>query len=151
MTALIRRLICGTAGALLVVALLLPWNDIHDVDRVAWGLWKLTFPLCAALAVCALTTAITGGQIGLNRPDVSIIGATDGLGVITTATLAWLLFYSLPPHAIRQPALILALISAAAAAFAAADYRPLRGAPWFPKMVDRSGENLPPRRLSESQ
>ncbi|MDX1876064.1 hypothetical protein SBI67_28425 [Mycolicibacterium sp. 120266] len=151
MTALIRRLICGTAGALLVVALLLPWNDIQDVDRAAWGLWKLTFPLCVALAACALTTAITGGRIGLNRPDVSIIGATDGLGVITTVTLVWLLFYSLPAHAMHQPALVLALIAAAAAAFGAADYRPLRGAPWFPKMVDHSGGNLTPRRLSESR
>ncbi len=46
-------------------------------------------------------------------------------------TLAWLLFYDFPAHASRQPALILALMSAAAAAFAAADYRPLRGAPYF--------------------
>ncbi|GAS95578.1 lysylphosphatidylglycerol synthetase [Mycolicibacterium canariasense] len=151
MTALLRRLICGAAGALMVVALLLPWNEIQDADRVAWGLWKLTFPLCVAVAGCALTSAITGGQIGLNRPDVSIIGATDGLGVITTVTLGWLLFYTLPANAVRQPALILAFISAAAAAFAAADYRPLRGAPWFPKMVDQRGSNRAPRSLSGSR
>lgn len=97
----------------MVVALFLPWAEIQDADRVAWGLWKLTFPLCVALAGCALTTAITGGQIGLNRPDVSIIGSTDGLGVITTVTLAWLLFY--------------------------ADYGPLRGAPLFPRLDDERG------------
>lgn len=136
MTTLLRRLICGVAGALMIVALLLPWTAVQDADRVAWGLWKLTFPLCVALAVCALTTAITGGQIGLNRPDVSIIGTTDGLGVITTVTLAWLLFYDLPADASTQPALILALASAAVAALAAADYRPLRGAPLFPRMAE---------------
>jgi cobalamin synthase len=139
MTTLLRRLLCGTAGVAMVVALLLPWTAVQDADRVAWGLWKLTFPLCVTLAVCALTTAITGGRIGLNRPDVSIVGATDGLGVITTATLAWLLFYSLPAHASLQPALILALVCAAVAALAAADYRPLRGAPLFPRLVDERG------------
>lgn len=143
MTKLLRRLVCGAAGTLMVVALFLPWADVQDADRVAWGLWKLTFPLCIALAGCALTTAITGGQIGLNRPDVSIIGATDGLGVITTMTLVWLLLYGLPEHASRQPALVLATISAAVSAFAAADYRPLRGAPLFPRMVDqRCGDHL---------
>ncbi|CDP82212.1 MULTISPECIES: hypothetical protein [Mycolicibacterium] len=151
MTVLLRRLVCGTAGALMIGALLLPWNQIEDADCLTWGLWKFTFPLCVALAACALTTAITGGQIGLNRPDVSIIGATDGLGVITTVTLAWLLFYDFPAHASHQPALILALISAAAAAFAAADYRPLRGAPLFPRMVDERGSNHRDRGLSESR
>ncbi|QNJ90110.1 hypothetical protein HZU40_17585 [Mycolicibacterium fluoranthenivorans] len=136
MTTLLRRVVCGIAGALMIVALFLPWAQVQDADHIAWGLWKLTFPLCVGLAGCALTTAITGGQIGLNRPDVSIIGATDGLGVITTVTLAWLLFYDFPAHASPQPALILALVSAAAAAFAAADYGPLRGAPLFPRLVD---------------
>ena len=152
MTTLLRRLICGVAGALMIVALLLPWTALQDADRVAWGLWKLTFPLCAALAVCALTTAITGGQIGLNRPDVSIIGATDGLGVITTITLVWLLFFDLPADASVQPALILALASAAVAALAAADYRPLRGAPLFPRMIDeRSREGVGLRVPEESR
>lgn len=141
MTTLLRRLICGAAGASMLVALLLPWVALQDADRVAWGLWKLTFPLCVALAVCALTTAITGGRIGLNRPDVSIVGATDGLGVITTVTLAWLLFYDLPTDASLQPAVILALASAAVAAFAAADYRPLRGAPLFPRMVEEDAHS----------
>ncbi|WP_139335068.1 hypothetical protein [Mycobacterium sp. GA-1841] len=151
MTVLLRRLVCGAAGALMVVALFLPWDQAQDADRITWGLWKLTFPLCVALAACALTTAITGGQIGLNRPDVSIIGATDGLGVITTVTLAWLLFYDLPSPAGRQPALVLALISAAVAAFAAADYRPLRGAPLFPRLVDECGSSHRSRSLSESR
>ncbi|MBB3602039.1 hypothetical protein FHT40_001672 [Mycolicibacterium sp. BK556] len=150
MTTLIRRLVCGASGAAIVIALFLPWAQLQDDDRIAWGLWKLTFPLCVALAVCALTTAFTGGRIGLNRPDVSIVGATDGLGVITTMTLAWLLFYDFPAQASSQPALILALISAAAAALAAADYGPLRGAPLFPRLGDERGGDDRSRILSES-
>lgn len=75
MTKLLRRLVCGAAGASMVVALFLPWAQVHDADRSGWELWKLTIPLCVVVAMCALTTAVTGGQIGLNRPDVSIIGA----------------------------------------------------------------------------
>lgn len=150
MTTVLRRLVCGAAGALMIVALLLPWTKVQDADRFAWVLWKLTFPLCVALAVCALATAFTGGQIGLNRPDVSIIGATDGLGVITSVTLAWLLFYNFPAHASSQPAVILALISAAAAALAAADYSPLRGAPLFPRIVNEGSNSHRSRSFSES-
>ena len=148
MTKLLRRLVCGASGALMIVALLLPWGPVQDADGIAWGLWKLTFPLCSTLAICALTTAITGGRIGLNRPDVSIIGATDGLGVMTSVTLAWLLLNVFPAHTNRPPALVLALISATAAAFAAADYRPLRGAPLFPRVDDERGNDHRSRKLS---
>jgi hypothetical protein len=117
--------------------LFLPWAGVHGADRSAWELWKVTFPLCVVVAVCALITAITGGQFGLMRPDVSIIGATGVFGVITAVTLIWLLAYDFPDHATRQPGLILALISSAAASFAAADYRPLRGAILFPRVAAR--------------
>ena len=45
--------------------------------------------------------------------------------------LAWLIF-DFPEHATREPGVFVALISAGVTAFAVADYRPLRGAPWFP-------------------
>lgn len=35
MTALPRRLVCGTAGALMVVALLLPWAQVQAADHAA--------------------------------------------------------------------------------------------------------------------
>ncbi|BBZ11163.1 hypothetical protein [Mycobacterium branderi] len=149
MTTLLRRLVCGAAGAAMIVALFLPWAGVQGADRGGWELWKLTIPLCVVVAVCALTTAITGGQFGLMRQDVSIIGATDILGVATTLTLAWLLLYDFRGHA-SQPALILALISAAAAAFAAADYRPLRGAPLFPRMADQRDSSHRSHSLSET-
>jgi hypothetical protein len=46
--------------------------------------------------------------------------------------LAWLILFDFPEHAAREPGIFGALISAATTAFAVADYRPLRGAPWFP-------------------
>lgn len=150
MTTLLRRLVCGAAGASMIVALFLPWASVQGADRSAWELWRVTFPLCAIVAVCALTTAITGGRFGLFRPDVSIIGATDILSVATTVTLAWVLAYDFPAHASRQPGLILALISAAAAAFAVADYRPLRGAPMFARVVDHRSSSHRSERRSES-
>ncbi|HEX7321765.1 MAG TPA: hypothetical protein VF299_02350 [Mycobacterium sp.] len=133
MTTLLRRSVDGVGGALMIVALFLPWTDAR---ATGWDLWRVTFPLCVTVAVCALATAITGGKFGLMRPDVSIIGAADVFGVITTVTLALLLAYDCPEHACRQPGLILALISAAVVACASADYRPLRGAPWFARVVD---------------
>ncbi|HEU0192526.1 MAG TPA: hypothetical protein VFR17_14855 [Mycobacterium sp.] len=133
MTALLRRSADGLAGASMIVALFLPWTDAHGAG---WDLWRVSFPLCVTVALCALATAATGGHVGLMRPDVSIIGAADVFGVITTVTLALLLAYDFPQHPGRQPGLILALISAAVVAFASADYRPLRGAPLFSRVAD---------------
>jgi hypothetical protein len=78
-----------------------------------------------------IATAITGGQYGVGRPDLSLIAATDLLNTTSMLLLAWLIF-DFPEHATRQPGVFCALISAATTAFAVADYRPLRGAPWFP-------------------
>jgi hypothetical protein len=48
--------------------------------------------------------------------------------------LAWLIPFGFPEQTTRQPGVFGAFISAAMTAFAVADYRPLRGAPWFPSM-----------------
>jgi hypothetical protein len=80
--------------------------------------------------VFGIATAITGGQYGIGRPDVSLIGATDLLNTTAMLLFAWLIA-DFPDHATRQPGVFLALISAAITAFSVADYRPLRGARWF--------------------
>lgn len=151
MTTLLRRPVCGAAGASMIVALLLAWAGVQGGDHTGSEVWTVASPLCVVVAACALTTAVTGGQIGLFRPDVSILGATDILSVATTLTLAWLLIYDLPAHASGQPALILALVSAAAAAFAAADYRPLRGAAMFPRVDQRSRSQRPEHHAEASR
>jgi hypothetical protein len=62
----------------------------------------------------------------------SVIAATDLLNTTAMLLLAWLIRFDFPEHGTRQPGVFGALISAAATAFAVADYRPLRGAPRFP-------------------
>jgi hypothetical protein len=132
-TRMTRRLIVGIAGASLIVALFLPWATLQGTDRTCWQDWTTAAALCAIVAACAVTTAITGGRFGLFRPDLSLIGATDLLSVIATLTLGWLILFGFPQQASRQPGVILALISAAVIAGAVGDYRPLRGAPLFPR------------------
>lgn len=118
----------------MIVALFLPWASLQGTNRTGWQLWAITAALCAVVAACAISTAITGGQFGFFRPDVSLIGATDLLGVVATVTLGWLILFDIPENASRQLGVFLALISAAAIAGAVGDYRPLRGAPLFPQM-----------------
>jgi hypothetical protein len=131
-TPVYRRLIAGLGGASLVLAVFLPWAGVHGVDRTGWEFNKVAAVLFLTAGVLGITTAITGGQYGLGRPDLSIIAATDLLNTTSMLLLAWLIPFDFPEHAARQPGVFGALISAAATAFAVADYRPLRGAPWFP-------------------
>jgi hypothetical protein len=84
-------------------------------------------PLLIA-GVFGIATAINGGQFGAVRPDVSLTGATDWHNVTATLVMAWLIFVDFPEHLTRQPGVFVALISAAATAFAVADYRAMRRA-----------------------
>jgi hypothetical protein len=126
-----RRLIAGVGGALLIASLFLPWVDVAGVHQTGWEFNNVAALYFLIGGVFGITTAITGGQYGVGRPDLSLIGATDLLNTTSLLLFAWLIF-DFPEHATRQPGVFGALISAAATAFAAADYRPLRGAPWFP-------------------
>jgi hypothetical protein len=128
-----QRLIAGFGGALLIASLFLPWADVEGVNDTGWELNTLAAVLFLLAGVFGIATAITGGQYGIGRPDVSLIGATDLLNTTSMLLLVWQIF-DFPEHATRQPGVFCALISAAATAFAVADYRPLRGAPWFAPM-----------------
>jgi hypothetical protein len=48
--------------------------------------------------------------------------------------MGWLLIFDFPAGADREIGAFLALIAAITIAGGAGDYRPLRGAPWFPRM-----------------
>ena len=127
-----RRLIAGVGGASLMVAVFLPWAGVSGVNRTGWEFNTLAAALFVIAGVFGIVTAISGGQYGAGRPDLSLIAATDLLNTTSMLLLAWLIPFDFPDHATRQPGVFLALISATATAFAVADYRPLRGAPWFP-------------------
>jgi hypothetical protein len=131
-TPVYRRLIAGVGGALLIASLFLPWADVEGIHRTGWEFNTVAAVLFLAAGVFGIATAITGGQYGVGRPDLSLIAATDLLNTTSMLLLAWLIPFDFPEHATRQPGVFGALISAAITAFSVADYRPLRGAPWFP-------------------
>jgi hypothetical protein len=126
--------IAGAGGVLLIVSLFLPWAEKGGVSRSGWELWTMADVFFLIAGLCAIAAAITGGRFGLFRPDVTLIGATDLLGVVATVLIGWLLIFDFPAGADREIGAFLALIAAMTIAGGAGDYRPLRGAPWFPRV-----------------
>ena len=125
------RLICGAGGAVLIVSLFLPWASAADVDRTGWEFWTMADVFLLIVGLFAIWAALTGGRFGLFRPDLSLIGAADLLGVLATILVAWLILFDFP-EANREVGVFLALVSAIAVAGGAGDYATLRGAPAFP-------------------
>ena len=128
------HLIAGAGGALLIVSLFLPWADAGGVDVSGWEFSTTTDILFLIVGLFAIATALTGGRIGVMRPDVSLIGATDLLAVILSVLLALLLIADFPDGAGRGIGAFLALVATITIAAGSGDYRPLRGAPWFPRL-----------------
>lgn len=126
------HLTCGLGGTLLIVSLFLPWASAGDVERSGWELWTMADVFLLFVGLAAIGAAITGGRFGLFRPDVSLNGAADLLGVVATILIAWLIVFDFPEGASREIGVFLALISAMAIAGGAADYGTLRGEPLFP-------------------
>jgi hypothetical protein len=119
---------------LLIVSLFLPWAEKGGVSRSGWELWTMADVFFLIAGLCAIAAAITGGRFGLFRPDMSLIAATDLLGLVAIVLTAWLLIFDFPAGADREIGAFLALVAALAIAGGAGDYRPLRGASWFPKV-----------------
>jgi hypothetical protein len=128
------QLIAGASGALLIVSLFLPWASAGGVDRTGWELLTMADVFLLIVGLVAIGTALTGGRIGLFRPDLSLTGAADGLGVVATILIAWLVIFDFPDGAGREVGVYLALVAAIAVAGGAGDYRTLRGAPLFPRI-----------------
>ncbi len=124
--------ICGAGGVGLIVSLFLPWADFGEATTHGWELWTVADGLLLIVGVAAIAMALTGGRFGLFRPDLSLRGAADLLGVVATVLLAWLLLFDFP-DASREIGAYLALASAIAIMGGAGDYATLRGAPAFPR------------------
>src|SRR3954471_3180050 len=127
------RVVSGAGGVLLIVSLFLPWAEVGSASRSGWELWTMSDVFFLITGLCAIGAAISGGRFGVFRPDVSLRGATDLLGIVAIVMLCWLLIFDFPAGADRGIGPFLALIAALAISGGAGDYRPLRGAPWFPK------------------
>jgi hypothetical protein len=129
-----ERLIIGVGGVAMLVSLFLPWAKGGGISETGWEFSTTSDILFAITGVIAIWAAVSGGRIGLFRPDVSLNGAADVLGVVSTVLLVWLVVFDWPEGATRGAGVILALGAAIATMGAAGDYRPLRGAPWFPRL-----------------
>ena len=127
-------LIAGAGGVLLIVSLFLPWAEKGGVSRSGWELLTMADVFFLTAGLCAIAAAITGGRWGVFRPDVTLIGATDLLGVVATVLIGWFLIFDFPAGADRGIGAFLALIATVTIVGGAGDYGPLRGAPWFPRV-----------------
>jgi hypothetical protein len=120
------QLIAGAGGALLIISLFLPWAERGGVSQSGWELWTMADVFLLLAGLTALGAMITGGRIGFFRPDLSLNGATDLLGVVATVLLTWLILFDFPEGASREIGVFLALIAAITIAGGAGDYRMLR-------------------------
>jgi hypothetical protein len=140
------ELVCGAGGILLIVSLFLPWAG----GRNGWELWTMADIFFGIAGGAAILMALTGGRVGVFRPDMSLRAMADLLGVISTLLLAWLLLFDFPAGAGREIGAFLALIGAMAAAGGAGDYSVLRpGASMFPRL-DAGGTGPPPDHRSSA-
>jgi len=131
------RLITGAGGALLLVSLLLPWAGGGKTDQTGFELLTIADVFLLTVGLVAIAAALAWGRFGLFRPDLSLNGAADLLGLVATIAVAWLLLFDFPPGASREIGAFLALLATIAIAGGAGDYSPLRGAPLFPRIGAR--------------
>ena len=124
------RLVIGGGGALLIGSLFMPWAR----GRSGWESLTTADVFFLIVGIVALAAATTGGRLGLFRPDVSLNGAADLLGLVAIVLIAGLAIFDLPAGASRGAGVFVALVASMAIAGAAGDYRVLRGASWFPRL-----------------
>jgi hypothetical protein len=130
------HLIAGAGGALLIVSLFLPWASSEGTSRTGFELLTMADVFLLIAGLVAIGAALTRGRFGVFRPDVSVNGAADLLGVIATILVAYLILFDFPSGASPEVGSFLALVAAIAIAAGAGDYSTLRGAPLFPR-IDR--------------
>jgi hypothetical protein len=126
------RLLAGGGGALLIASLFLPWADFPDgVGRNGWAVLTMSDVFFLIVGLLGIAAAVTGGRFGFFRPDVSLNGATDILGLTAAILLGWLILFDFPSGAGREAGVYLALIAGIAIACGAGDFRVTS---FFPKM-----------------
>jgi hypothetical protein len=128
------QMVAGAGGVLLIVSLFLPWAGVEGADRTGFELLTIADALLVIVGLVAIGAALTWGCFGLFRPDVSVNGAADLLGVVATILLAWFLLFDFPSGASREIGVFLALAATIAIAGGTGDYSVLRGASLFPRI-----------------
>jgi hypothetical protein len=118
------RLLAGAGGALLIASLFLPWADSPDgVSRNGWELLTMSDVYFLIAGLFGIAAAITGGRFGFFRPDVSLNGATDIIGLVAAILLGWLILVDFPSGAGRETGVYLALVAGIAISCGAGDFR----------------------------
>ncbi len=128
------ELLAGVGGVVLIASPFLPWASAGEAERSGWELWTTADVFLLIVGLVAIGTALTGGRFGLFRPDLSLRGAADLLGVVATILIGWLVIFDFPEGASREVGVFVALVAAMAVAGGAGDYSALRGAPVFPRL-----------------
>ena len=120
----IGRLLAGLGGLLLFVSLFLPWaEDPGGATRNGWELSATADVLFVTAGVLGLAAAITGGRFAFFRPDESLNGAADIVGLGAAIVVSWLILFDFPPGAGRDVGVYLALVAGVAIACGAGDFR----------------------------
>lgn len=131
------QIVTGAGGALMIISMFLPWSSANGAEFDGWETWTALDVFFLIVGVVALLAALTGGRIGLFRPDMSLNAAADLLGLVSTVLLLWLLLIEFQEFAEREVGVYVSLIAAIVIACGAADWRIFQGAPAFPRL-DRS-------------
>jgi hypothetical protein len=129
----LARVVAAAGGLLLVAATFLPWGDAGGTTTSGWDLASGVCVLLVLTGAMAVIAAATGGRIGFFRPDLSLNGAADLLGVVSTVVVAWQIL-DLPAGASAAWGIFAALAGAVAVMGVFGDYRSVRGAPAFPPL-----------------
>jgi hypothetical protein len=128
----VGRVLAGVGGVLLIVSLFMPWADgPGGTTRNGWELLTISEVFFLIVGLCGITAGLTGGRFGLFRPDLSMNGTTDILGVVATILLVWLIVFDFPSGAGQGSGVYLALIASVAIASGAGDFRVRE---FFPRM-----------------
>ena len=135
------QMVAGAGGVLLIVSLFLPWASAEGADRTGLELLTMADAFLLIVALVAIGAALTWGRFGLFRPDMSVNGAADLLGVVATILLAWFILFDFPPGASREIGVFLALVATITIAGGTGDYSVLRGAPLFPRIDEGERRN----------
>jgi hypothetical protein len=130
----LARLITGAGGLLMLISLFLGWADVGGVSFSGWETWTALDIFFLFVALFALAAALTGGYIGLFRPDLSLNGAADLLGIVSIVILLWLILVEFQENADKEVGVYIALIAAIAISSGAGDWRVFQGAPAFPRI-----------------
>ena len=110
----IGRLLAGAGGALLIVSLFLPWaDDPGGGSRDGWELLAAFDVYLAIVAAFGIAAAVTGGRFGFFRPDASLNGVADILGLVAAIVLACMLLFDFPSGTDPAVGAYLALVGGA--------------------------------------